>query len=196
MCERKKTARPCAQDECLILLALYFCWCVLSRTNIPLFRLAYSPSLLIPWARRRKLSAMRFCTSPWQSKQGRRRWFFCQSPLLPGRKMKMDLATWQALEVWAPASTSKAPSVVSTCTRCMRHSLSHGPQAKKYCSKRVRCQQCCRNPSSWPAYLGANSPDVLDYGNYSLQQLEPGRNENSAGIAGACADLGQLTAAL
>lgn len=37
---------------------------------------------------------------------------------------------------------------------------------------------------------------MLDYGNYSLQQLEPGRNENSAGIAGACADLGQLTAAL
>lgn len=53
-----------------------------------------------------------------------------------------------------------------------------------------------QKPNSWPAYLGADSPDVLDYGNYSLQQLEPGRNENSAGIAGACADLGQLTAAL
>lgn len=136
------------------------------------------------------------CISPWQSKQSRRRWFFCQSPFLPGRKMKMDLATLGALQVWAPALTSKAPSVVSTCARCVRHSLSHGPQAKDYCSKRVICQQCCRNPSFWPAYLGANSPDVLDYGNYSLQQLEPGRNENSAGIAGACADLGQLTAAL
>lgn len=48
----------------------------------------------------------------------------------------------------------------------------------------------------WPAYLGADSPDVLDYGNCCLWQLEPGRNEISAGIAGACAELGQLTAAL
>lgn len=60
MCERKKTARLCAQDKCLILLALYFYWCLLSRTNIPLFRLAYSPPLLIPWGRRAELSAMRF----------------------------------------------------------------------------------------------------------------------------------------
>jgi len=47
-----------------------------------------------------------------------------------------------------------------------------------------------------PAYLGADSLDVLDYGNCSLQQLEPGRNENSAGTAGAYAERGQLTAAL
>lgn len=60
MCERKKTARFCAQGKCLILLALYFYWCLLSRTNIPLFRLAYSPPLLIPWGRTAKLSAMRF----------------------------------------------------------------------------------------------------------------------------------------
>lgn len=60
MYERKKTARLYAQGKCLILLALYFCWCLLSRTNIPLFRLAYSPPFLIPWGRRAKLSATRF----------------------------------------------------------------------------------------------------------------------------------------
>lgn len=88
------------------------------------------------------------CTSPWQSDWSRGRQFFCQPPLLPGRKMRMDPATWEAPQVPAPALSSKSPKVASTRARWMRHSLSHRPGAKDYCSKMGTCQQCSRNPSS------------------------------------------------